>query len=88
MTKTNQQGFGLVGIMLIVLVVGLIGFAGFRIYDNNADSKATTEISQGNRVAPTGSSEAIDSADKALDDPTLDSGVDDKQLDDDMNSLL
>lgn len=85
MKKTNQQGFGLVVVLLAVVAVSLIGFAGFRIYGNQSDSSSS---SQGSEVSTLESKKDIDAADKSLNDPSLDSGVDDSQLDEDLNTLL
>lgn len=85
MKNINQQGFGLVVVLIAIVAVSLIGFAGFRIYDSNPSSTESATTSQGSEIS---SSKDIDAAAESLNDPSLDNGVDDTQLDEDVSVLL
>lgn len=39
--KKDQNGFGIVGVLLIVVLAGLMGFVGWRVYAMNTGSKQT-----------------------------------------------
>ena len=90
MKKLNQNGFGLIPVLLIVAVIGLVAFAGYRVM--NKDTPIADSSSQLSRdsPAPEGINNAsdIDAASKALDDTPVDSGMNAEQLDSDIESLL
>lgn len=87
MKKLTQNGFGLVPVLLIVVVVGLVAFAGYRVL--NKDTSVADSTSQ-QAAAPDSiqNAEDLDAASKALDETSVDEGMNADQLDSDIESLL
>ena len=90
MKTLTQKGFGLLPILLIVVVVGLVAFAAYRIMDKNAEVADTTSQQTTDSAGPDSikNAEDLDAADKALDDTSIDEGMNAEQLDSDVDSLL
>ena len=89
MKKSNQQGFGFAVVLIAIVVVGIIAFGAVRVMSKNSvvtDSSVATV----KPVVPAKFTSTADlqKATKALDETTVDSGVNPDQLNDDLDSLL
>lgn len=87
----NQAGIGHIVLVAVLLLVGVIGFAGYQVVQKNA---AKTEVAQ---TAPAETAPAsikskadLEKTEKALagSDAELDSSLNDKALDADIDSML
>jgi len=93
MKRLNQSGSHVIALALLILVLGLVGFTGYKVQQSH-DNK--TKVSQA--TAPTKavvSSTIANAADlqtvsQSLDQSSaqLNSGLDDSQLNADLNSML
>ncbi len=90
MKKSNQQGFGLVVVVLAIVTVGVVAFGAVRVMGANKTSLASSSSATSHAKVPAAVKTTADlrQASKALDETTVDSGVNPDQLNNDLNSLL
>ncbi len=81
--RTNQKGFGHILLLALLLAVAVVVFAGYRVWSANEDEAATSNTSQ------TTTDEDLTGINKELDrsESELDSGLDDTELNADIDSM-
>ena len=86
--QTNQQGFGVIVVILVIAVVAAIAIVGMRVMGNQLQSSVASSTQTKAAVPATITSKAdLQTASQALNTTNVDS-VDLTQLDSDLNSLL
>lgn len=87
MTKSNQQGFSPVVILLLVALLALVGFAGWRIYSQNEQSTQTGTSSQQNSdpVPQVENAQDLEKAEGYLKDSDIDKELDTNEIDSAIN---
>lgn len=90
MKKSNEQGFGLIVVVLAVVTVGVIAFGAVRVMGIKKTPLVSNAavISRSKVPAAVKSTADLRQASKALDETPVDSGVNPDQLNNDLNSLL
>ena len=87
-SRTNQQGFGFLFVLLVVVVIGAIALVGMRVMRNRSSSVVSDSVKGQSAVPATVANKAdLQSAATAIDTTNVDQ-VDLTQLDGDLNALL
>ncbi len=88
MKRLNQSGSHVVALLVVVAALAIVGLAGYKVMQ----ARNTVDTQQTAAQVPAAINNAADlqQANKVLDDSSaqLDSGLDDSQLDADLNSML
>lgn len=82
----NQNGFGVVEILLVTVIVGLIGFAGWRFYSTQDSAAPTADSTSqttpaGNDVPTVNDSEDLKNAEDFMNDANIDEELSTSELD-------
>jgi uncharacterized protein YpmB len=83
----KHNGFGVVIILVIVLVVSAVGFVGYRIYNNNATSTDSSEVTTNSEQKDISSANDVTTTQNELDNINIDDDLDPSALDADINDL-
>lgn len=91
MKKLNQNGFGILPVILLVAVVGIVAFAAMRVVNRDtpvADSSSSQLSKENPESVQINKASDLDTASKSLDATPIDDGMDSSKLDSDINTLL
>jgi hypothetical protein len=87
--SSNQNGIGLLAVLVLVAVVGIIGAVGYRVTSGSSTPTASVTANTSSKTpAKIKSTADVDTATKELDATDVNSSVDTGELDADISSLL